>query len=75
MIKRHSLVLPAIALAMVSFGKPKQREVTELKLDDKAVELKADALAAVKTQLRTLCELAEFVSERAPKRAEAAGAG
>lgn len=39
MIKRHSLVLPAIALAMVSFGKPKQREVTELKLDDKAVEL------------------------------------
>ena len=56
MIKRHSLVLSAIALAVVYCGKPKQREVTELELDDKAVELKADALAAMTTQLRTSCE-------------------
>ena len=60
MIKRHSLVLPVIALAMVYVGKPKQREVTELELDGKAVELKADALAAMTTQLRTLCELPFF---------------
>lgn len=75
MMKRHWIILPVMALAVVSCGKPKPREVAELQLDGKAVELKADALAAVRGQFRAVCEFADAVSERARERAQAAGAG
>ena len=75
MMKRHWIILPVMALAVVSCGKPKPREVAELQLDGKAVELKADALAAVRAQFRAVCEFADAVSERARERAQAAGAG
>jgi hypothetical protein len=74
MMKRHWIILPVMALAVVSCGKPKPREVAELQLDGKAVELKADALAAVRGQFRAVCEFADAVSERARERAQAAGA-
>ncbi len=74
MMKRHWIILPVMALAVVSCGKPKPREVAELQLDGKAVELKADALAAVRAQFRAVCEFADSVSERARERAQAAGA-
>jgi hypothetical protein len=74
MMKRHWIILPVMALAVVSCGKPKPREVAELQLDGKAVELKADALAAVRGQFRAVCEFADTVSERARERAQAAGA-
>lgn len=74
MMKRHWIILPVMALAVVSCGKPKPREVAELQLDGKAVELKADALAAVRGQFRAVCEFADSVSERARERAQAAGA-
>lgn len=74
MMKRHWIILPVMALAVVSCGKPKPREVAELQLDGKAVELKADALAAVRAQFRAVCEFADAVSERARERAQAAGA-
>jgi len=73
-MKRHWIILPVMALAVVSCGKPKPREVAELQLDGKAVELKADALAAVRGQFRAVCEFADAVSERARERAQAAGA-
>ncbi len=74
MMKRHWIILPVMALAVVSCGKPKPREVAELQLDGKAVELKADALAAVRAQFRAVCEFADAVSERTRERAQAAGA-
>ena len=75
MMKRYWLVLPVVAMALVACGKPKPREVTELQLDGKAVELKGDALAAVRAQFGAVCEFADAVSERARERAQAAGAG
>ena len=75
MMKRDWLVLPVVAMALVACGKPKPREVTELQLDGKAVELKGDALAAVRAQFGAVCEFADAVSERARERAQAAGAG
>ena len=74
MMKRYWLVLPVVAMALVACGKPKPREVTELQLDGKAVELKGDALAAVRAQFGAVCEFADGVSERARERAQAAGA-
>jgi hypothetical protein len=74
MMKRHWIILPVMALAVVSCGKPKPREVAELQLDGKAVELKGDALAAVRAQFGAVCEFADGVSERARERAQAAGA-
>lgn len=74
MMTHHWIILPVMALAVVSCGKPKPREVAELQLDGKAVELKADAMAAVRAQFRAVCEFADAVSERARERAQAAGA-
>ena len=70
MMKRDWLVLPVVAMALVACGKPKPREVTELQLDGKAVELKGDALAAVRAQFGAVCEFADAVSERARERAQ-----
>lgn len=70
-MKRYQMILPLVALALVGCGKPKPREVSELQLDGKAIELKGDALAAVRAQFGAVCEFAESVSERARERAQA----
>lgn len=74
MMKRYPTILPLVALALAACGQPKPREVTELQLDGKAIELKGDALAAVRAQFGAVCEFADAVSERARERAQAAGA-
>lgn len=74
MMKRYQTILPLVALALAACGQPKPREVTELQLDGKAIELKGDALAAVRAQFGAVCEFADAVSERARERAQAAGA-
>ncbi len=74
-MKPYRMILPLVALALVACGKPKPREVAELQLDGKAIELKGDALAAVRAQFGAVCEFADAVSERARERAQAAGAG
>jgi hypothetical protein len=70
-MKPHWILLALMTVTAVSCGKPKPREVTELRLDDKPVELKAEPLKDLAAQMNTLCDLADFMQSQARARAAA----
>lgn len=70
-MKPQWILLALVSVAAVSCGNPKPREVTELRLDDKLVELKAEPLKTLATQMNTLCDLADFMQTRARSQAAA----
>ncbi len=59
-MKLKWITLAVVAVTAVSCGKPKPREVTQLQVDGKTAEIKADQLARLRAQVEGLCELAEF---------------
>lgn len=67
------MVLAVMALTVVSCGKPKPREVTELQVDGKVAELKPEALSRFARQVQGLCELSEFMGSQV--RSQPAGNG
>lgn len=62
MIRARRWILLALSLAAVAgCGKPKPREVAELQLDGKVIELKPAEMSALRSQFEQLCEVAGFV--------------
>lgn len=63
-MKLKWIVLAIVAAAAAGCGKPKPREVIELRVDGQAAELKSDQLAQLAAQVQGLCELAEFLGSQ-----------
>lgn len=76
-IVRHpfaaGLLVVLVAATLAACGQPKPREVIELKLDDKPVELKAEALRQLHGHMRALCDLAEFMGSQVRARSSVGG--
>ncbi len=72
-MKMYRIAGIALAALVAACGKPSPREVTQLKLDDKVVDIQAEKLAEVAAPLRALCQFADFAANRARERAQASG--
>jgi hypothetical protein len=60
-MKIRWVILAGVALASVSCSKQQPREVRELRLDDKVIDLKADAFDALMSRAKSLCDFAGFL--------------